>query len=101
MQGKFACSLGTARLDLSRLADAGAPSVLAPAFAGISTSLDRLHCMVAEGKTVTLVLCTRDGRVLGALPAFNVDTPWWQEVGDLVDAARELHGLEVTVLRLI
>jgi hypothetical protein len=27
--------------------------------------------------------------------------PWWQEVGEVVSGARELHGAEVTVLRLI
>jgi hypothetical protein len=50
---------------------------------------------------VTLVLCTADGVVLGSLPPFDVPVPWWQEVSDVVSAARELHGLDVTVLRLL
>jgi hypothetical protein len=54
-----------------------------------------------QGKSVTLVLCTRDGRPLGTLPAFRVDTPWWQEVAEVVERARELHGVDVTILRLI
>ncbi len=53
------------------------------------------------GKSVTLVLCTADGRPLGALPAFEVDTPWWPEVAEVVERARELHGVDVTILRLI
>jgi hypothetical protein len=53
------------------------------------------------GKSVTLVLCTPVGRPLGALPAFAVDTPWWQEVAEVVERARELHGVDVTILRLI
>ena len=53
------------------------------------------------GKSVTLVLCTPDGRPLGALPAFAVDTPWWPEVAEVVERARELHGVDVTILRLI
>ena len=57
--------------------------------------------MGGQGKSVTLVLCTRDGRPLGTLPAFAVDTPWWQEVAEVVERARELHGVDVTILRLI
>jgi hypothetical protein len=52
-------------------------------------------------RDVTLVLCTADGTVLGALPPFPVDVPWWQEVGPVVVGARRHHGLEVTVLRLL
>jgi hypothetical protein len=50
---------------------------------------------------VTLVLCTADGAVLGSLPPFVVPVPWWQEVSDVVGAARDLHDLDVTVLRLL
>ena len=39
--------------------------------------------------------------MLGALPPFRVDVPWWPEVGPIVAAARAVHGLEVTVLRLL
>jgi len=52
-------------------------------------------------RVVTLVLCLPDGEVLGALPPFEVEVPWWQEVAPVVDAARSLHGLDVIVLRLL
>ncbi len=47
-------------------------------------------------RNVTLVLT--DGRVL---PAFEVDTPWWQEMASVVAGARAHHGLDVFVLRLL
>src|SRR6185436_1412554 len=53
------------------------------------------------GRTVTLVLVDADGGMLGALPPFDVDVPWWQEVGDVVDAARARPGIGVQVLRLL
>jgi len=52
-------------------------------------------------RLVTLVLCLPDGEVLGALEPFDVEVPWWQEAGPVVDAARERTGVEVTVLRLL
>jgi hypothetical protein len=52
-------------------------------------------------KQVTLLLSDRSGAVLGALPPFEVEVPWWQEVGDVVAGAREHHGVDVTVLRLL
>ncbi len=52
-------------------------------------------------RQVTLLLCDRDGALLGTLPAFEVTVPWWQEVGDVVAGAREHHGADVTVLRLL
>ncbi len=52
-------------------------------------------------RQVTLLLCDGTGRLLGTLPPFEVTVPWWQEVGDVVSGARELHGVDVTVLRLI
>ena len=33
---------------------------------------------------MTLVLCLPDGEVLGSLPPFEVEVPWWQEVGPVV-----------------
>ena len=56
---------------------------------------------VQPQRRVTLVLCTRDGAVLGSLPPFEVPVPWWQEVADVVAAARTVHGLDVVVLRLL
>jgi len=39
--------------------------------------------------------------MLGALPPCSVDVPWWADVSPIVAAARTVHGLEVTVLRLL
>ncbi|HEV3226077.1 MAG TPA: phosphotransferase [Acidimicrobiales bacterium] len=47
------------------------------------------------------MLCTRDGEVLGALPRFTVDTPWWMEVAPVVTAARDRYDVDVTVLRIL
>jgi hypothetical protein len=52
-------------------------------------------------RQVTLVLCTREGSVLGALPPFEVPVQWWQEVGPVVATARALFGIDVTVLRVL
>ncbi len=52
-------------------------------------------------RVVTLVLTTPGGPVLGRLPSFVAATPWWHDVGPVVQAARERFGLEVTVLRLL
>lgn len=56
--------------------------------------------MADQGRSVRLVLCTQ-GQVLGALPPFPVQVPWWPEVGEIIGAARERYGLDVSVLRLI
>ncbi len=45
---------------------------------------------------MTLVLCDRDGRLLGSLDPFEVETPWWQDVLPIVE---QVPG--VTVLRLL
>jgi hypothetical protein len=47
------------------------------------------------------VLVTSDGRPLGNLPAMPIATPWWQEVGSVVRAARDCHGIDVVILRLL
>ncbi|MFI5839079.1 phosphotransferase family protein [Catenuloplanes sp. NPDC051500] len=52
-------------------------------------------------RRVTLVLVDRSGAVLGALPPYEVPMPWWQEVADVVDGARQHYGVDVTVLRLL
>ena len=41
------------------------------------------------------------GAVLGSLPPFEAATPWWQDIGPVVDGARERFGVDVTVLRLL
>jgi phosphotransferase family enzyme len=46
---------------------------------------------------VTLVLVDPGGVLLGALPPFEVSTPWWQEVAEIVAGA----GTDVQVLRLL
>ena len=52
-------------------------------------------------RQVTLLLCTSDGRRLGALPPFEVEVPWWPEAEPVVAGARDRFGVEVTVLRLV
>lgn len=52
-------------------------------------------------RTAELVLVTADGKPLGVLPPVPVATPWWQEVEPVVQAARQHHGVEIIVLRLI
>jgi hypothetical protein len=46
-------------------------------------------------------LVTSDGRPIGSLPAVPVATPWWQDVEPVVRAARDVHGVDVTVLRML
>jgi hypothetical protein len=52
-------------------------------------------------RIATLVLIDTGGRLLGALPPMAVETPWWNHVEPLVQAAAAHHGLGVTVLRLL
>lgn len=52
-------------------------------------------------RAATLVLTTATGEILGALPALPVATPWWQDIAPVVDAFRERHGFEATILRLL
>jgi hypothetical protein len=52
-------------------------------------------------RVVTLVLVSSGGDVLGALPPFEVEIPWWSEVASVVSAARARFGVRVTVLRLL
>jgi hypothetical protein len=46
-------------------------------------------------------LVTSDGRPIGSLPAVPVATPWWQDIEPVVRAARDVHGVDVIVLRLL
>jgi len=57
--------------------------------------------VVAKPRTAELVLVTPQGRVVGRLPAVPVATPWWQDVEPVVGAARDHHGVDVTILRLL
>lgn len=52
-------------------------------------------------RIVTLVFVGRSGEPIGALAPFEVASPWWPDVAPVVAGARDLHGVEVTVLRLI
>ena len=52
-------------------------------------------------RSAELVLVTPDGRVVGRWPPMPVATPWWQDIGPVVQAARERYGVEVIVLRLL
>jgi hypothetical protein len=52
-------------------------------------------------RVVTLVLMRSDGAVLGALPSFTVNTPWWPDVAEVVETCSALHGVDVTILRLL
>jgi Phosphotransferase enzyme family len=56
---------------------------------------------VADTRVVELVLVTPTGDVLGSLPTIPVATPWWPETGPIVEGARERHGIDVVVLRLL
>jgi hypothetical protein len=50
---------------------------------------------------VILVVLDEAGRVLGALPPYDVPQPWWMVVADVVAGAKERFGVDVTVLRLL
>jgi hypothetical protein len=52
-------------------------------------------------RIVTLVLVRSDGTALGSLPPYTVGTPHWPEVDDVVERCRVIHGVHVTILRLI
>jgi len=52
-------------------------------------------------RTVTLKVVGSSGALLGALPPFDVDLPWWMEAAEIVATARRLHGVEVAILRLL
>ncbi|MFI5074685.1 MAG: hypothetical protein ACHP7G_06700, partial [Actinomycetales bacterium] len=57
---------------------------------------------LADERSVTVVLCTDDGQVVGQLPSPVVVTPrWWPEVDAVVAAVEARYGLVVTVLRLL
>jgi Phosphotransferase enzyme family len=52
-------------------------------------------------RTVTLVFVGSSGGPIGALAPFEVATPWWPDAAPVVAGARDLHNLDVTVLRLL
>jgi hypothetical protein len=52
-------------------------------------------------RTVTLVLVDGRGALLGALPPFEVERPWWPEVEEIVAGARKRWDADVQVLRFL
>lgn len=48
-----------------------------------------------------LVLVDDQGDVLGALVPIEVASPWWNDIGPLLDAVQARDGLRPTVLRLL
>ena len=52
-------------------------------------------------RRVCVVLCARNGGLLGALPPLVVESPWWPDVEPVVAAARDRFGVRLTVLRLL
>ncbi len=52
--------------------------------------------MTRVSREVTLVLT--DGRVL---PSFHVELPWWQEVAEIIAAAKAQFGLDLAILRIL
>lgn len=54
-----------------------------------------------SSRTVTLALVDPAGSPLGTLRLPRVEPEWWQQVGEVVDAARDTFGIDVTVLRVI
>jgi hypothetical protein len=56
---------------------------------------------IERTRTVRLVLCSARGDVLGALPPFVAEEPWWPEVGPVVAGAQRRFGVRIVVLRLL
>ncbi len=52
-------------------------------------------------RTVSIVLCSGSGALLGMLPSFDVPTPWWPDVEPVEEAVAREHALDITVLRLL
>ena len=50
---------------------------------------------------MTLVLCTGDGTLLGALPPIDLEEPHWPEVAEIVTVLDQRYGVGATVLRLL
>jgi hypothetical protein len=53
------------------------------------------------GRKVTLVLVDDTGTVLGELPPFDVERPFWPETADVVACAKRLYGIDVVILRIL
>ncbi len=53
------------------------------------------------GRSVSLILVTPDGHLIGRLPPLEFECPYWPEAADVCAAAAERFGIEVVVLRLL
>jgi methyl-accepting chemotaxis protein len=65
------------------------------------SSLSKGPTVTIKPRTAELVLVTPDGGLVGSLPALPVATPWWQDIEPVVRSARDNHGVDVIVLRLL
>lgn len=54
-----------------------------------------------DERLATVVVCDRDGTLLGQLEPIRVRPQYWPETGPVVDALRERDGFEVRILRLL
>ena len=52
-------------------------------------------------RQIRLIVCLGSGELLGALPEFIVDWPWWSDVEPVVEGARAAFGIETVILRLL
>lgn len=52
-------------------------------------------------RVATPVLVDRQNNLLGALPPIELSTPWYQEIGELVELASLHHDVDITILRLL
>ena len=52
-------------------------------------------------RIVTLDLVDSHGGRLGSLPAFEIDSPWWQDTAPAVQRAAELYGVDARILHLL
>ena len=75
------------------------PRLAGAATARLLTRVPGVGAAAAAGDAAALRRAP--GTLLGTLPPFEVELPWWQEVADVVSGAHRLHGLDVTVLRLL
>jgi hypothetical protein len=52
-------------------------------------------------RRVSVVLCDAAGDLLGTLPPFTVDDPWWPEVRPVIAGVHDRFNVEVMVLRML
>src|SRR5579862_4645715 len=52
-------------------------------------------------RTARLVLVNPRGETIGSLQPFAVPTPWWQDTGSVLEAAKTRYGIDLIILRLL